>query len=404
MDEIVVTGTRQAYQVTRSSSATRSDTDLIDVPQAVSVVTARQIRDQAMHSIADVLRAVPGASVNGGEGHRDHIVLRGNSSTADFFVDGLRDDVQYYRGLYNVERVEVLKGPNAMVFGRGGGGGVVNRVSKRPESGSFVRLAASLDSEGAWDVSADLNTPLSASVNGRINLARERFDSFREANGGQRFAVNPTVAWHIDSETRLDLGVEYVRDRRVVDRGVPADFTGRLADPAPPLAGYDEVFFGQRGTNRARFTGKIATAAFEHRFSPVLRFVAKGLAGDYDKMYRNAQPATAAATVDGVRKVGIEAYESSIGRRSLLGQADLIAEVVTGPVQHTIVAGIDYAHQRSHSNRFQGFFDAAGTVTRATVPLSDPIVIPPIFFRDGAVNHFGHTDAIARGEALGAYL
>ena len=82
-----------------------------------------------------MLRAVPGASVAAGEGHRDQIVLRGqNSSTADFFVDGLRDDVQYYRGLYNLDRVEVLKGPNAMIFGRGGGGGIVNRVTKNGRS------------------------------------------------------------------------------------------------------------------------------------------------------------------------------------------------------------------------------------------------------------------------------
>ena len=75
---------------------------------------------------------MPGASYGSGEGNRDQIVLRGNSSTADFFVDGVRDDVQYFRDFYNIDRVEVLKGPNAMIFGRGGGGGIVNRVLKRP--------------------------------------------------------------------------------------------------------------------------------------------------------------------------------------------------------------------------------------------------------------------------------
>ena len=83
---------------------------------------------------------MPGASYGSGEGNRDQIVLRGNSSTADFFVDGVRDDVQYFRDFYNVDRVEVLKGPNAMIFGRGGGGGIVNRVLKRP-SLSAVRAA-----------------------------------------------------------------------------------------------------------------------------------------------------------------------------------------------------------------------------------------------------------------------
>ena len=76
------------------------------------------------------MRYVPGIGVHQGENNRDQVIIRGNSSSADFFVDGVRDDVQYYRDLYNLDRVEALKGPNAMIFGRGGGGGVVNRVTK----------------------------------------------------------------------------------------------------------------------------------------------------------------------------------------------------------------------------------------------------------------------------------
>ena len=86
-----------------------------------------------MLSMGDVVRYTPGIQVHQGENNRDQVVIRGNSSSADFFVDGVRDDVQYYRDLYNVERVEALKGPNAAVFGHGGGGGVVNRVIKEAE-------------------------------------------------------------------------------------------------------------------------------------------------------------------------------------------------------------------------------------------------------------------------------
>ena len=100
------------------------------MPQSVTVVTRELIQDQMMMSMADVVRYVPGITLHQGENNRDQVVIRGNSSSADFFVDGVRDDVQYYRDLYNVERVEALKGPNAMIFGRGGGGGVINRVTK----------------------------------------------------------------------------------------------------------------------------------------------------------------------------------------------------------------------------------------------------------------------------------
>ena len=406
-DEIVVTATRDSYSAKRTSTATKTDTDLIDVPQSVSVVTAKQIRDQAMHSMQDVLRTVPGVSLNGGEGHRDHIVLRGNTTTADFFLDGLRDDVQYYRSLYNVERVEILKGPNAMIFGRGGGGGVINRVTKRAETIPFARLELSADSERAGDIAVDVNAPLSSTVSARLNAAAERFDSFRDAFGGHRVAINPTLAWRPDENTRLDLGFEYDRDTRVVDRGIPSAFTGSPATPSGPLEGFDSTYFGQRGTNRARFTGKVATAAFEHNFSSSLRVVAKGLYGDYGKFYRNAQPATAVMLGNGVQQVGIEAYEQGTRRKNLLGQVDFIADVTTGPIKHTLVAGIDYAHQRSDSFRYQGYFDSGvATVNggqRTFVPIADTINIPPITFRAGP-NNAGHSDALAHGEAVGVYV
>ena len=116
---------RAAYGVTSSRTATKTDTPLRDTPQSATVLSRAVISDQAMQSMADVVRYVPGVTMAQGEGHRDAPVIRGQSSTADFFVDGVRDDAQYLRDLYNVERVEALKGSNAMIFGRGGGGGVI---------------------------------------------------------------------------------------------------------------------------------------------------------------------------------------------------------------------------------------------------------------------------------------
>ncbi|HZN46774.1 MAG TPA: TonB-dependent receptor plug domain-containing protein, partial [Ramlibacter sp.] len=126
------------YRATRSATFTKTDTPLKEVPASITVVPASVMKDQAMQGMADVLRYVPGATVHQGEGNRDQVVLRGNSTTADFFVDGVRDDAQVFRDLYDLERVEVLKGPGGMVFGRCGAGGVVNRVTKKPQ---FSRLA-----------------------------------------------------------------------------------------------------------------------------------------------------------------------------------------------------------------------------------------------------------------------
>src|SRR5215470_15693705 len=118
------------YEVSIVSSATKTLTPLRDIPQSINVVTQEQVRDQSMLSLSDVVQYVPGITAHQGENNRDQIIIRGTNSSADFFVNGVRDDVQYYRDLYNLERIEALKGPNAMIFGRGGGGGVINRVMK----------------------------------------------------------------------------------------------------------------------------------------------------------------------------------------------------------------------------------------------------------------------------------
>ena len=144
LQKVTVTAEHESdgYLADRSRTPTKTDTPLLNVPQAVSVVTKELTRDPSMQSVADLARYVPGAGAAQGEGNRDSIILRGNSSTSDFFLDGVRDDVEYYRDFYNVDRVEILKGPNAMIFSRGGAGGIVNRVTllgfTRVDAGTYL--------------------------------------------------------------------------------------------------------------------------------------------------------------------------------------------------------------------------------------------------------------------------
>src|SRR5687768_13619656 len=168
-DPIIVVGQREEYGVKSTSTATKTDTDIKDIPQALSVISEAQIEDQQLRSIADALYFVPGATPGTGEANRDQITLRGNNTTADFFIDGIRDDVQYFRDFYNVERVEVLKGPNAMIFGRGGGGGVVNRVLKRSSLLPYRQLLGAADSFGGFRFTGDVDQPIGGGVGLRIN-------------------------------------------------------------------------------------------------------------------------------------------------------------------------------------------------------------------------------------------
>jgi len=397
---IVVTGTRESYGTEATSTATRTTTNLNDVPQAISIVTERQIEDQAMLSIADVLRSVPGATIGQGEGHRDQITLRGNNSTSDFFVDGLRDDVQYYRGLYNVERIEVLKGPNAMIFGRGGGGGVINRATKRPAANAFVRGGAGVDSEGSHVFDVDLNQPFGAAAAGRLNAVYEGFDSHRRFYEGRRFAFNPTIAVSLGGLTRIDISYEYEDDERVVDRGVPSS-AGR------PVTGFRDTFFGDPAINRTDFSAHILKGRLEHKFSDALTFSSKLLYGNYDKAYQNVFPATAVTTsAAGVRQVGIEAYRDPTKRRNLFSQNDLVVETATGSLGHVILAGFEFGDQDTTNERINGFFTGVPTTSggrRTVVNLADPITVAPLEFRAGAA-FAGNRRVAADAKILAFYL
>src|SRR5262245_13254378 len=177
--ETVYVSAPAGYHTPVISSSTKTPTPLRDVPQAITVFTKELIRDQLMTSVADVVRYVPGIVAHQGENNRDQVIIRGNNSSADFFLDGVRDDVQYYRDLYNLERVEALKGSNAMIFGRGGGGGVVNRVSKAAE---FLPLSEVTLFAGSYDhkrIAADVDRALNPKVAFRLNAMFEDSGSFR---------------------------------------------------------------------------------------------------------------------------------------------------------------------------------------------------------------------------------
>ena len=178
-------------------SALKTGTPLIDIPRSLSVYTDKRIDDQNFQSIGEIIDYTPGVNTSQGEGHRDSVVFRGVRSTADFYIDGLRDDVQYYRSLYNVERVEILRGPSALHFGRGGTGGILNRALKRPEmTDAFGEYGVSVDTFGATYADFDYNAPLFF------------HDSFENGKGGKSIVQEPWAA------LRLNAFYEYLDNHR----------------------------------------------------------------------------------------------------------------------------------------------------------------------------------------------
>ncbi|HEX2794563.1 MAG TPA: TonB-dependent siderophore receptor [Croceicoccus sp.] len=341
-NEIVVTGAAQGYLAIDSVTATKIDTPLLDTPQTVNVITSEQIADQAMRSMEDVMRYVPGVTVGQGEGNRDQITLRGQNTTADFFLDGVRDDVQYYRNLYNIERVEVLKGPYALIFGRGGGGGIVNRVQKAPSAeAAFGSVGGSVNTFGAWETSADVNLPISATAAFRVNGMYEELASFRDNYDGRRIAVNPHVAADLGDWT-ASLSYEYVDDLRTTDRGIPS-LNGA---PAPGLR---DAFFGS-GINEAGLEAHIVKARLDGQIAPGLRSTTTVLYGDYDKFYVNV---FAGGALDPVTDtVALSGYDARTQRENLIAQTNLIADFATGGIGHKMLLGLEYGNQQTGTQRY----------------------------------------------------
>ncbi|CAA9493386.1 MAG: Ferrichrome-iron receptor [uncultured Sphingomonas sp.] len=356
--EIVVTGERQQYGVRSTSTATRTDTELRNIPQALTVISERQIADQQLRSIADLLMFVPGATPGTGEANRDQFTIRGNNTTADFFVDGIRDDVQYFRDFYNVDRVEVLKGPNAMIFGRGGGGGVVNRVLKRSSLLPYRRFGGSGDNHRGMRVTADVDQPLGDGIGLRVNGMYEDGGSFRRHVDLKRYGINPTAGVALGPDTRLDLSYEFFRDRRTTDRGIPS-LAGR------PIEGFDRSFFGDPDDSFSRAKVNIATLGVEHRLSEGLTIRNRTLLGNYDKLYQNVFPGAVTGT-----NVALSAYNSRNDRRNLFSQTDLIWESDFAGIDQTLLLGFEVGRQKSRNLRQTGKFAAGENVA----PLADPTV------------------------------
>jgi catecholate siderophore receptor len=363
--EIVVTGERTAYGVKVTSTATKTPTDIRNVPQALTIVSGAQIADQQLRSVGELLLFVPGASYNSGEGNRDTIVLRGNSSTADFFVDGVRDDVQYFRDFYNVDRVEVLKGPNAMIFGRGGGGGIVNRVLKRPTFNPGRSVSASTDNWGAARFTADVDQPLSSKAGVRLNGVYEDSDSFRRHVNLKRYGINPTLALLAGTNTRIDLSYEYFHDRRTADRGLPAD--GK-----EPIRGHTRDFFGDPDESFARANVNLASVAIEHQFGDGLTLQNRTMAGDYRKFYQNIYP-NSFNPVTG--RVALAGYNNRNDRKNVFSQTDLVWDKRLAGVDQTLLLGFEIGHERSRNKRLTATF-----ISPSSVPVSDPTVDATVIF------------------------
>jgi catecholate siderophore receptor len=366
------------YRPDATATATRTLTPLRDVPQALTVVTQAAIADQRMQSMADVVRYAPGVGMAQGEGNRDTPILRGNSTTADFYVDGIRDDVQYFRDLYNVDRIEVLKGPNAMIFGRGGAGGVINRATRQADWNRAREVTIQGGSHTNRRGSFDVNHPINGRIAARLAAMYENSDSYRARVRLERYGINPTVAFLVGSSTTIRAGFEHFRDERTADRGIPSH------GPSPVTTGVD-TFFGDPAQSTAYATVNAVTSAIDHPLGSGVLLRNRTRFASYDKFYQNVYP-SAVVSADG-RTATLSAYNNATTRANVFNQTDVSAKLAQGRVVHLLLAGAEFGRQGTTNFRNTGYFSSLGpNVTSFPVPVSAPTVSVPVAFRQSATD------------------
>jgi catecholate siderophore receptor len=384
------TGTVGVYSDS-TSAATKTNTRLVNIPQSITVLTKDYIRDQSFQTLTDVTRYVPGVAIHQGEGNRDELVIRGVDSSANFFVNGFRDDVQYFRDLYNTQSIEILKGPSALTFGRGAGGGLVNRTLKEADGRRIYEATMQTGSYSDKRVSLDAGQAVNENVAVRLNAFYENSDTFRQYGHFERYGFNPTVTLKPTDDTKVKLSYEFYHDFRLADRGNPSlGVPGGATrfNPTVPFAPNGDLttFYGSPIYNYAKVEVQTGMAVIEHDFGNGLTVKNSSLYADYNRGYRNVYPGGTGggpgggAVTPDLTQVSLNAYQNYTPRENAFNQTDFVYKTATGPVLHTVAFGTEFGRQTGLSRRDSGIFPNNANKAFDVVNPFNPTYFGPVVF------------------------
>ncbi|MWV10898.1 TonB-dependent siderophore receptor [Pseudomonas sp. R-28-1W-6] len=344
---------QQSYQATESKGALKIDAPLRDIPQTVNVIPASVIKDQGAQSMEDVLKNVPGIGLSNGDGQRDQVTIRGFSAIGDIFVDGFRDDALYFRDLSNIERVEVIKGPAAVLYGRGSSGGLINNVSKKPNFAPQQEVGVSFDSEGQRRTQFDAGWADQQQGDKalRITGALEDSDTFRDDGYTDRKAIAPSAYFRLSDDLELNLGATYLYDQRLIDFGIPA------RDGRPVDVDRDKRFgSGDPDQDYARSEVFTLTAGVDYQIDDDLSLSNNTRYYRYD-LDRNNTLADSGAkrfvtAPNGELLVKLNRGNVARDEYGIFNQTELKQQVRLAGLQHSLLYGVELGHQDKHQRVF----------------------------------------------------
>ncbi|MBA5707395.1 TonB-dependent siderophore receptor [Pseudomonas fulva] len=352
---------KDSPRVREVSTATRTATAVRAVPQAVDTVKTSQVLDYGSNTLGKALEGIPNVS-SGADTRFDSVRIRGFEAGNDFYLDGVRDDSQYIRDLHSIERVEVLKGPAAVLYGRGGQGGIVNRISKAPEAGRRSTLEARAGSEDLRSLYADLSADPSDTVSLRLNMGNQDNNSFRDGVDGSRQLFAPSVSWQVTPALNWLVQYEYSRFNRTPDRGIPG-VDGRPANVSRSTTYGDtqrDFIDDQAQSLRSRLNYELNDAwQLRHTLSLFK------LDSEFDNTYPTAyNPSNGTVTR--------QRWQQDLNTRNLFNTLEAEGTFDTLGLGHTLLLGLEFGSQRRDPTLYTAAAANAGGRPVPPVDLYDP--------------------------------
>jgi catecholate siderophore receptor len=345
---------------------------LLDTPQSITDIPRQLMNDQGVTTMRDALRNVPGVSIAAGEAgsQGDSLTLRGFSARNDFYLDSMHDFGSYYRDPFYLEKIEVLKGPSSILFGRGSTGGVVQQVSKLPTLDGFTAGTLVFGTDATKRTTLDYDRAVPTLGEGaalRINVMAHNSEvAQRDLAENTRFGIAPTLALGIGTPTRLTFSYLHQTEYDVPDYGLPWLYAGK-AGSAQGLANVAPVsrsnYYGIKDDNYLRTNVDVATAKVEHDVDADLSVRNQARYAHYVRQFRITEPqidvlgtntpllVTPSTALSSLSVTRNQLYGTSL-ETFLQDQLDVTKKFNTAFIGHTLVTGLEFGRETSDPNRY----------------------------------------------------
>lgn len=335
----------------RLISSPKHTADLRDTPQTINVIPRSVIEQQGATTLRDVLTNVPGITLTAGEGGApagDNLTIRGFSARNDVYIDGVRDLGAQSRDPFDLEQVEVVKGPSSTYTGRGSTGGTVNLVSKQPTTQRSFAGEVTGGSDKTKRATADINVAFGDSIAFRLNaMAHDSEFAGRADVKNRRSGIAPSVMFGLRSRTRFTLSYFHIEQENTSDYGIPwVPATNRVLvayrdRPAPVPR---STFYGFFERDKERLRSDLGTARIEHDFNDRISIRNQFRYG-YSRRNSIATPPRFASPDSTVINREMRAWLANDDIFD--NQFDLTARFGTGPIRHSLVSGASYAYEKN---------------------------------------------------------